>query len=182
MHPVQSNSVLRRFFVGLTEYAFQTRLGVADPPLIDYLSDMLVRFVRCDRVYRLRDLAGRPLMQVAEMLAESDARIGGARREAHRHVGDFVLFWTGVYPEALRRMRGPQSKDQFVEYCACGKRSYYIASTIEGNRAEDEQAPRDVLERLSDEFTMCVQGLTEVRREWERGDGENHGPVSLLIR
>ena len=28
-----------------------------------------------------------------------------ARREVHRHIGDFTLFWTGVYPEALREMQ-----------------------------------------------------------------------------
>jgi len=31
MHPDQPKRLLRRFFAGLTEYAFQTRLGVADP-------------------------------------------------------------------------------------------------------------------------------------------------------
>lgn len=182
MHPDQPKRLLRRFFAGLTEYAFQTRLGVADPALIDYLSDMLVRFVRCDKVYRLRDLTGRPLIEVAEMSVESEARVGDARREAHRHIGDFILFWTGVYPEALRRMRGPQSKDQFVDYCAQGKRSYYIASTIAVDKGdESEKATKDVLERLSGEFELCMHGLNEVRREWERRDDEGRGPISLLI-
>jgi len=35
---------IRRFFTGLTEYTFEGRLGVADPPLIDYIAEMLVRF------------------------------------------------------------------------------------------------------------------------------------------
>ena len=39
------------------------------------------------------------------MMVEAEARIGDARREVHRHIGDFTLFWTGIYPEAL----GPTS-------------------------------------------------------------------------
>ena len=57
---------------------------------------------------------------------------GRTRREYHRHIGDFTLFWTGVYPEMLRRLQSLLSKDRFVDYCEQGKRSYYIASTFAG--------------------------------------------------
>ena len=89
---------------------------------------------------------------------------GRTTREVHRHIGDFALFWTGVYPEALGRLRSAACKDFFVDYCAQGKRSYYIASTFEDDPYRDE-AP--VLRRLSDEFELCAYGLREVRREWE---------------
>ena len=52
-----------------------------------------------------------------------------------------------------------------VDYCEQGKRAYYIASTIP---ADDDPPASEVLERLSHEFEFCVQGLAEVRREWER--------------
>ena len=48
----------------------------------------------------------------------------------HRHIGDFTLFWTGVYPEVLKKTRTPLCKDHFIDYCEQGKRSYYIASTF----------------------------------------------------
>ena len=35
-----SGGSIRRFFTGLTEHAFQIRLGVVDPPLVDYLSSV----------------------------------------------------------------------------------------------------------------------------------------------
>ena len=181
MVPMQPRPVLRRFFAGVTEHAFQTRLGIADPPLVDYLSEMLVRFVRSDSLYRFRDQAGRPLTEVVEMLIEGDMRIGEARREVHQHIGDFILFWAGVFPEALRRLKGPHSKDRFVNYCEQGKRSYYIASTIEANIVVYEKAPSDVLERLSDQFEVCMVGLSEVRREWERRDEDPDGPSPLWI-
>src|SRR5262245_58466019 len=96
---------LRGYFSGLAEFTFQTRLGVADPSLVDYIAGLLARFVHCDAVYRVRDLAGRRLVQVADMLAEAEARLGTARREVHRHIGDYTLFWTGVYPEALEHLQ-----------------------------------------------------------------------------
>ena len=111
---------LRRYFAGLAEYTFQTQLGVADPPLTDYISDMLTRFVRCDAIFRMKNLAGKRLHEVAEMMVEAQQRVGDARREVHRHVGDFTLFWTGVYPEALKRMRSESRKDHMIDYLAEG--------------------------------------------------------------
>ena len=75
-----------------------------------------------------------------------------------------ALFWTGVYPEAVKKLRSPLSKDYFVDYCSQGKRSYYIASTFEDDPYREE-AP--VLRRLSEEYELCAYGLTQVRREWE---------------
>ena len=39
---------LRDFFGGLTEHTFEARLGIADPPLVDYLVELLVRFIRTE--------------------------------------------------------------------------------------------------------------------------------------
>jgi len=171
-----AQDTLRRFFAGVTEYAFHARMGVADPPLIDYLSELLTRFVRCDAVYRIRDLTGRRLTEVARMLAEADHRVGVPKREVHRHVGDFTLFWAGLYPEALRQMQRPGKRDQFLDYCAEGKRAYYIASTMPG---DESGAESDLLRRLSCEFETCVYGLSEVRREWERREDAGDGPMLL---
>jgi hypothetical protein len=160
-HPV------RRLFAGLTEHTFLTTLGVGDPRLVDYLSEMLSRFIHMDAVYRLRNAQGKRLEEVVEMVLDAEALPpeGRTRREVHRHIGDFTLFWTGVYPEALKRLRSVFSRDHFIDYCEQGKRSYYIASTFE-DEPYREEAP--VLRRLSEEFELCAYGLGQVRREWER--------------
>ena len=98
-------SALSRFFAGVCEYVFQARLGVADPLMVDYLSDLMLRFSRLDTVHRVRNLSGRPVLEVAEMLAEAEHRVGLAKRDVHRHIGDVTLFWTGVYPESLAHLR-----------------------------------------------------------------------------
>ena len=43
-------------------------------PLIDYLSDMLTRFVRFDKIYSVRDLHGRPVTEVAALPEGAQAR------------------------------------------------------------------------------------------------------------
>jgi hypothetical protein len=175
----QPRDSLRRFFAGMAEHTFQAQLGVADPPLIDYISDLLTRFVRSDAVYRVRGLTGRPLTEVATMMMEAQERVGEARREVHRHIGDFTLFWAGVYPEALPKMRGPSKSDHLIDYCAQGKRAYWIASTIES--PGETTAPSALLVRLSSQFEMCAYGLREVRRLWEHRDPDDDLPRPLVL-
>ena len=169
-------ATLQRFFAGLAEYAFETRLGIADPPLVDYLAALLTRFIHCDAIFAVRNPVGGRLDEVSDMLVEAQARVGEARSEVLRQVGDFTLFWTGVYPEALLRLRGASRKDYLVDYCAQGKRAYHMASTLRSNENEAESL---VLQRLSHDFEVCVQGLGEVRREWERREPPD-APRGLL--
>jgi hypothetical protein len=170
---------LRRFFAGFTEHTFMDDLGVGDPRLVDYLSELLSRFLHVDAIYRLRNGHGRRLEEVAEMMVEAQALPEGrTRREVHRHIGDFTLFWTGVYPECVNRLRSALSKDHFIDYCEQGKRSYYIASTFEDDPYREE-AP--VLRRLSQQFELCAYGLSQVRREWERSRAvAGEGPPPLI--
>ena len=95
-----------------------------------YISQMLVRFVRNDAIYGLRTPRGERLSAVADMLQEAQARKGSARRRIHRHIGDYTLFWSGVYPEIADRMRGADARDSLLNYLDQGKRNYYIASTL----------------------------------------------------
>lgn len=169
---------LDRFFLGVSEYVFHSQLGVVDTQLIDYVSGLLIRFTRTDHSQRLRTPNGQPATQIVAMLSEADQRLGEAKREVHRHIGDFALFWSGLYPEALRHTDRSQDSDQFVAYCAHGKRSYRIASSIEGKQLD---APNDLLFRLSEQFELCAYGLREIRREWERRDGDNDLSRPILI-
>jgi hypothetical protein len=152
-----------------------TRLGIADPPLVDYISDLLARFVHRDSVYCIRDARGRRLTDVVAMLWEAAERSGGAKRQVHRHIGDFTLFWTGMYPEAISRQHA--AVDSLIDYREQGKRAYWIASTIEPH--PDDSAPGAVLERLSSQFELCTYGLREIRAEWERREDDTARPFLI---
>ncbi len=165
---------LHRLFRGLTESTFLAELGIGDPSLVGYVAGLLARFVPSQAIFKLRDAEGRRLTEVAAMLAEAESSSDDdQRRECHRHVGDFTLFWTGVFPEAVPRLRAAMSPDHLLDFQEQGKRSYYLASTYDG-----DEAP--VLRRLSVEFELCAFGLSLVRQEWERNDGIE-GAVGLII-
>lgn len=175
-----NQSPMQRYFAGLAESTFNTQLGIVDPPMIDYVSGLLIRFVRNDVVHSFRSVTGKPMMTIAEMVAEASARLGDAKRELHQHIGDFTLFWAGVYPEALRKPSDNEtSNDQFEAYCAHGRRAYRIASCIETSK--DNAPDPEILERLSDRFDLCCYGLREVRRQWEEGDDTEFGPGTILL-
>lgn len=167
--PISDRDPLRRLFRALVTDVFLRGLHLSDIALAEYVADMLTRFVHIDRIFRLRDARGRRLSEVAEMLLAADARFAvgpfGQEREIHRHIGDFTLFWTGVYPEALRYFRSPLRKDHLIDYVEQGKRSYYIASTFVGPEIRREA---EVLRELSELFDVCMYGLHLVRQQWER--------------
>src|SRR5262245_33742568 len=91
---------LRRLFAGLTEQTFLNQLGMGHPQATDYLTAWLARFMHMDAIYRLRNTRSERREEVADMMLEAEAMPpeGRTRREVHRHIGDFTLFWTGVYP------------------------------------------------------------------------------------
>src|SRR3954469_9417881 len=162
---------LHRLFRGITEHTFQSELGIADPRLVGYVANLLACFVPCQTIWRLHDGQGRRLHEVTAMVAEAEtAADDERRRDCHRHVGDFTLFWTGVYPEALPKIQASGSPDQLINFQLQGKRSYYLASTL----GEGDDAP--VLRRLSEQFELCAFGLSRVRREWEKGEAEARPP------
>lgn len=160
---------LRQLFDGLVERTFKLSVGGYDPQVARYLGDLLTEFIHMDRVYQIRDARGRRLEEVAEMLMEGDVRMNASsfvrEREVHKHIGDFTLFWTGLYPEMLRHFRSAARKDHLLDYVDQGKNSYYIASTFNYGAFEEEAR---VLRHISHEFEFCVYALNRVREEMDR--------------
>ncbi len=168
---------IERFFSGLTEHTFEVRLGMVDPPLVDYVSQLLVRFVHTDSIYKVRQPNGRRLYEVAEMLLEAEVRQGDSKREVHRHIGDFTLFWAGLFPETVEHRRRQTRLDALLDYRREGKRAYFIASTIPSDPPEEN----DLLSRLSAQFDLCCYALGELRKEWEHREGPDGGERPVLL-
>jgi len=131
LRPIAESHPLHRLFRGLTEYAFMNELGIGDPSLVGYVAGILASFVPSEAVWRVRDQKGQRLSQVTQMIAQAElADDAERRRECYRHVGDFTLFWTGVYPEALAKLQASGTADALISYQRQGKRSYYLASRL----------------------------------------------------
>ena len=173
--PVEARSAipadhpLRWLFSAMVERAFLTKLGVYDSSVTGYLADVLTDFSHVKNVYKIRSLSGIALDEIADMLVEADVRLNAAsfnrEREIHKHIGDFALFWTGLFPDSLPRLQDSARKDCLIDYVKQGKSSYAIAASFD--RGEyGRQAP--VLRRLSEEFELCMLGLNIVRGEMDQ--------------
>jgi hypothetical protein len=160
---------LRQMFNGLVERTFRLSVGGYDPEVARYLGDLLTDFIHMDRVYHIRDAKGRRIEEVAEMLMEGDVQLNASsfdrEREVHKHIGDFTLFWAGIYPEMLRFFQSPRRKDHLLDYMDQGKNSYRIASTF--THGEYRQEAR-IMRQISTEFEFCVYALNRVREEMDR--------------
>lgn len=167
---LQKDHPLRKLFEGMVEQVFMTDLGICNPRLTDYLGELLSEFVHVEQIYRLRRVDGDTICELSKM--EADACLGPhfdalqRTRVVNRYIGDFTLFWVGVYPETLRpRLAGC---DRMREYLLQGKRSYGIASDL---ATDNDDPPGALLRQLSAEFEACVHGLHLVRRGWEQMPG-----------
>ncbi|NOT00437.1 MAG: hypothetical protein HOP29_07390 [Phycisphaerales bacterium] len=167
---------LHRLFAGLTEDAFYAQVGVCDPRVVEYLVVLLLEFVHVDRLYKLRDPRGRRIESLTEMLSvdrrDLQERSGLTEGELHRYLGDFSLFWSGVFPEGMRYQPGGVHPDRLLDVVDRGKESYAIASRFHD---EDSDPPGSLFKRLSAEFELCVHGLGLVRQGWERRERRDGG-------
>ncbi len=173
---------LRRLFSALCRRALGTGAGVDDPRVADYIASLLVRFSHVRNLYAIRDAAGRPLDDVGEMLLEADpVGRGGSfsrEREVRRHIGDFTLFFLGLFPEYLARHATTRVPDMYVDWAATGRESYRIVAAFDVGPWAAE-AP--LFARLAEEFDRCVLGLHLVRRELERLQRPELGAMGEIL-
>jgi hypothetical protein len=164
---VSGDHPIRAYFAE-TLHDSLVRLGLEENEVEGYLAEMLVRFLRQDGLYAIRNAYGIRVETVTEMVAEGDIRLNAdsfdREREVHRHIGDFLLFWSGIYPEFLRHLKAPTGKDALLDPIRQGQLSYYVASTFDhGDYAHE--AP--VFRKLSVQFEGYRDGLSLVRETFE---------------
>lgn len=159
---------LEQFFQQAVRNSYEGKLGLNDPSVTSYVARLLCEFSHSDKLYKVRDEAGRPIAELEEMLAASDPVNGpapsfDAERLIRKHIGDYSLFVAGMYPEGVEpSRRHRRTRPSVEELVRAGKESYYIVSQF--NLFEYEQeAP--LFGRLSDWFERCTLGLTLVREE-----------------
>ncbi len=159
---------LEPFFQQVVRNSYEGKLGMHDPDVTGYVAHLLCEFSEAGNLYKVRDEAGRPIEELAEMVRAADPVNGTAasfdeERALRKHIGDYSLFVAGMYPEAVgsdRRLRHHQPS--LEELIRAGKESYYIVSQF--NLFEyAQEAP--LFARLSDRFERWLLGLTLVREE-----------------
>lgn len=163
---------LRRLFTELVERHFFHDVQVRDAQVAGYVSELLTNFTHIDNLYRIRNTRGQRLDDVGEMLLESDplGPQGSFEREraVRKHIGDYTLFLTGMFPESVaaqRRRRAFPRLDLLLDYVRAGKESYAIVSSFDQFEYREEAS---LFRRLSERFELCVYGLNLVKQDLER--------------
>ena len=157
---------LHQLFLELVEHHYDDSLGLHNSAIHGYVADMLTQFCETAQLHKLRDSSGRPLHDVGEMLLESDPVYGPApsfdrERQVRKHIGDYTLFFTGMFPESINHYRlRRQRLESFVDFIKAGKESYYIVSKFDQFEYA-RLAP--LFAKLAREFESCVYALNLVK-------------------
>ena len=166
---IPEEHALRQLFHQTVSDCYSEHLGLHDTEVTSYIADLLTEFCVVENLYRIRDAEGRPLKEVGEMLTASDPIHGtaasfDAERMVRKHIGDYALFSTGMYPEAVQHSKFAGDAS-FLDMVRTGKESYYIVSQFNLFEYQNE-AP--FFGRLAEEFESYMYGLTKVRGELDR--------------
>jgi hypothetical protein len=161
-HPLQD------LFQDMVGRHYAEEIGIRDPQVVAYVSHLLAEFCEAEQLFQIRDAANRPLSDLGAMLIESDPVYGPApsfdrERQVRKHIGDYALFFAGMFPESINHFRLRKNRmENFIDWVKAGKESYYIVSKFE-HFEYAKVAP--LFANLANNFEGCVYGLNMVKNE-----------------
>jgi hypothetical protein len=159
---------LQQFFLELVGRHYAEEIGLRDPQVVNYVAQLLAEFCDVEQLFKIRSAAGQPLSDVGEMLVESNPIFGPApsfdrERQVRKHIGDYTLFFAGMFPESINHFRLRRNRvEGFVDWMKAGKESYFIVSKFE-HFEYAKVAP--LFANLSRNFEQCVYGLNQVKND-----------------
>ncbi len=165
---VPENHVVREFFLALVEKHYSESVGLRDEQVCQYVANLLADFCETEEMFKIRNASGKPLTDVGEMLLEADPVYGPApsfdrERQVRKRIGDYTLFFTGMFPEAVNNSRlRRQRVESLIDFMKAGKESYYIVSKFD-QWEYARLAP--LFKKLSHDFEKCVIGLNIIKNE-----------------
>jgi hypothetical protein len=165
---ISESHPLQQLFIELVGRHYAEEIGIRDPQIVNYVAHLLAEFCDVEQLFKIHTVTGKPLSDVGEMLLESDPVYGPApsfdrERQVRKHIGDYTLFFTGMFPESLNHFRLRRNRlEGLVDWMKAGKESYYIVSKFE-HFEYTNVAP--MFAKLSREFEPCVFGLNRVKND-----------------
>jgi hypothetical protein len=159
---------LQQLFIELVSRHYAEEIGLRDPQIVNYVAHLMAEFCDAEQLFKIRNAGGQPLTDVGEMLVESNPVFGPApsfdrERQVRKHIGDYTLFFTGMFPESINHFRLRRHRlENFVDWIKAGKESYYVVSKFE-HFEYAKVAP--LFASLSKNFEQCVYGLNLVKND-----------------
>jgi len=178
---VPESHPLQELFTDLIHQHFDRDIGLRDAEVQDYIVNILAEFCECEQLFKVCNAAGRPLNDVGEMLLEADPIYGPApsfdrERQVRKHIGDYILFFSGMFPESINHYRlRRQRLENFVDFIKAGKESYYIVSKFDQFEYA-RLAP--LFGKLAHEFESCVYALNLVKGDLD----EMQHPITRQVK
>ena len=169
---------LQELFEDLVGRHYAEAIGIRDPQIVAYVSHLLTEFCDTEQLFKIQNAFHRPLNDVGEMLLEADPVYGPApsfdrERQVRKHIGDYTLFFAGMFPESINHLRLRRERlENLVDWMKAGKESYYIVSKFE-HFEYAKVAP--LFASLSKNFEECVYGLNMVKNDLQ----EMQHPIAL---
>ncbi|MGI8549391.1 MAG: hypothetical protein ACR2PL_01150, partial [Dehalococcoidia bacterium] len=153
--------------------ALYVERGGRDAAVVDYLGEMLTRYLFTQELFPMVRGGHRSMMYLSDLLEET-RKPGSAHFqnlfEAYRKFADNSLFIVGIFPESLRRgRRAGRGLATFVDrgyFSNNGKTYYKLAS--QHDLAEFTRQ-RETLEKLSAYFDVYSEALNEVSERYVMG-------------
>jgi hypothetical protein len=101
---------LQQLFVELIGRHYAEEIGIRDPQIVNYVAHLMAEFCEVEQLFKIRNAADQPITDVGEMLIESNPVYGPApsfdrERQVRKHIGDYTLFFTGMFPESINHFR-----------------------------------------------------------------------------
>jgi hypothetical protein len=159
---------LQKLFLELVARHYTEEIGIRDSELVGYVAHLLAEFCDVEQVFKVQNQVGATLTDVGEMLIESNPVHGPAssfdrERQVRKHIGDYTLFFTGMFPESINHLRlRRQRLENLVDWIHAGKESYYIVSKFD---CFEYTKVAPLFGKLSNQFEQCVYGLNCVKNE-----------------
>src|SRR5262249_42144036 len=113
---------LQELFIELVGRHYAEEIGIRDPQVVEYVAHLLTECCEADQLFKIHNANNRALTDVGEMLLESDPVYGPAlsfdrERQVRKHIGDYTLFFTGMFPESINHLRlRRQRLENFVDW------------------------------------------------------------------
>jgi hypothetical protein len=159
---------LQKMFVEMVGRHYAEEIGIRDQQIVGYVAHLLTEFCDAEQLFKIHSAEGKPLRDVGEMIIESNPVYGPApsfdrERQVRKHIGDYTLFYTGMFPESINHDRLRRHRvEGLIDWMKAGKESYYIVSKFEYFEYA-KVAP--MFASLSSHFEECVYGLNQVKNE-----------------
>jgi len=136
--------------------------GLAQPALVDYVSELLTRFARVNVLFPFHTTEGHTIETITGLLMALQVEQGNDNRKLGRareslvlhHIADYALFMSGVFRDRLK-YRG-----QITYYTEHGRNAFARCARLEPNPQHAA-----VLRRVSHEFEPISDALDRV---WHR--------------